>query len=439
MTEPVDPSSAHFGDYPDHSPDPFVGNLTADTNILRQLRNGPISRDASQFRALRRGFMLLHAREVYHAITSDKRLNLRVEDLVLACAERFPDLVPTSAEMAEERRRRQTDKLGLEIDQAALLQAFLSVPDVGNHLMASMVRPTRRAHELIDGFKRSGNVILDSVSVERRNGVGHITFHNFTSLNAEDLPFLRDFEAAVDLVLMDEQIRVGVLRGAHMKHPKYIGRRVFCSGLNLKELAKGRIPVVDYLIARELGLMSKLHRGILLEGKRGAYGARVEKPWIAAVDSFAIGGGMQLLLVADWVIAATDSWFNLPAAREGFLPGLANFRLSRTVGHRLARRLILGGSTVKATGPEAGLVCDQVVPSAEMDAVILGAAALLSEEAALVNRVFLNRADERPEELRKYLADFGLTQAQRMCSPDVAAKAKAFENHGGTTTERVQQ
>ncbi|TCQ02457.1 3,5-dihydroxyphenylacetyl-CoA monooxygenase [Rhizobium sp. PP-F2F-G36] len=410
-----------------------------DAKILRQLHNVPISRDTSQFRAVRREFMLLHAREVYNAITSDKRLNLRVEDLVLACAERFPDLVPTSAEIAEERQRRQADKLGLEIDQAALLQAFLSVPDVGNHIMASMVRPTRRAHELIDAFKRTGNVILDSVSVVRRDGVGHITFHNLTSLNAEDLPFLRDFEAAVDLVLMDEQIRVGVLRGAYMNHPKHLGRRVFCSGLNLKELAKGRIPVVDYFIARELGLMSKLHRGILLEGKRGTYGVRVEKPWIAAVDSFAIGGGMQLLLVADWVIAATDSWFSLPAAREGFLPGLANFRLGRSVGHRLARRLILGGSTVKASGPDAGLVCDRVVPPAEMDAAIREAAASLGEEAALVNRVFLNRSDERPEELREYLADFGFTQAQRMCSPDVASKVEAFGNHDGTTIERVQQ
>ena len=51
----------------------------------------------------------------------------------------------------------------------------------------------------------------------------------------------------------------------------------------------------------------------------------LEKLWVAVVDKFAIGGGCQLLLVVDYVIAETGSYFNLPARKEGFLPGTCEY------------------------------------------------------------------------------------------------------------------
>ena len=316
-----------------------------------------------------------------------------------------------------------------------LARAFLSAPGPGVHLMEAMVRPTKRAGNLFEAFQRDGSIVLNTVTVERRNNVGHITLGNLGCLNAEDLPMLQDLETAVDLVLLDDKIRVGVLRGAQMTHPKYAGRRVFCSGLNLRALAEGQIPVIDYLIARELGLMSKLHRGLIVDGASGAYGPRLEKPWVAAVDSFAIGGGMQLLLVVDWIVAASDVRFSLPAAQEGFLPGLANLRLSRSVGARLARRLILGGATIRAADPEARLICDQIVAPEEMDVTVDAAAHALSSNAALVNRVFLNRTDERSDEVRKYLAEFAVVQAQRMHSTDVIVKVNDFCSSPNTSQQ----
>ena len=80
-------------------------------------------------------------------------------------------------------------------------------------------------------------------------------------------------------MLLDDRIEVGVLRGALATHPKHAGRRIFGSGLNLTQLYHGRISLVEFMFERELGAVSKLFRG--------------DKPWIAAVEGFAIGGACQ--------------------------------------------------------------------------------------------------------------------------------------------------
>ena len=64
----------------------------------------------------------------------------------------------------------------------------------------------------------------------------------------------------------------------------------------------------------------------------------IEKPWLAVVESFAIGGGCQLLCVMDRVIAEPGAYFNLPASKEGFIPGSANLRLPRLAGIQGASR-----------------------------------------------------------------------------------------------------
>ena len=70
---------------------------------------------------------------------------------------------------------------------------------------------------------------------------------------------------------------------------------------------------------------------------------RSRRPWIAALDVFAIGGGCQHLLVTDYVLAAKDAYMTLPARKEGIIPGLSNLRLPRFVGDRIARQAIMYG------------------------------------------------------------------------------------------------
>ena len=80
------------------------------------------------------------------------------------------------------------------------------------------------------------------------------------------------------------------------------------------------------------------------------------------METFAIGGACQLLLVMDCVIAETGSYFNLPARKEGIVPGCANLRLPRFVGERLARQAIFFNRTFAADAPDGRLIADEVVP-----------------------------------------------------------------------------
>jgi (3,5-dihydroxyphenyl)acetyl-CoA 1,2-dioxygenase len=218
----------------------------------------------------------------------------------------------------------------------------------GPHLLAAMLRPTPRALRLLPEFSRTGAADLGSVRLERRDGAARLTMCRGDCLNAEDNQQVDDMETAVDLALLDPDVRVGLLRGGEMSHPRYRGRRVFCAGIYLKALNAGDIALVDFLLRRELGYISKLMRGVFVEDGVSWHSPTVQKPWVAAVDGFAIGGGMQLLLVFDHVIAAADAYFSLPAAQEGIVPGAANFRLSRSAGSRLSRQIILEGRRIWA-------------------------------------------------------------------------------------------
>ncbi|EGJ73947.1 putative enoyl-CoA hydratase/isomerase [Streptomyces sp. Tu6071] len=332
--------------------------------------------------------------------------------------------------MAEENGRPQAEKEGLEIDQALFVGEVLRDPASGTHLMNTMLTPTPRALELLPDYLLKGELTLRSVRLRRRDGAAHLTLTREDSLNAEDDEQVDDVETAVDLALLDPEVRVGVFRGGEMTHPKYAGRRVFSAGVNLKALHAGRLSWADFFMRRELGYLNKIVRGTAVDHDGSWRGPNIEKPWLAAVDSFAIGGGAQLLLLFDHVLAASDSFFSLPAAQEGIIPGAGNFRLTRAVGQRRARRIILMGDRVAATSPDAGLLFDDVVGPGELDEAVERGVRALDSPAVTSNRRMLNLADEPLEACRLYFAEFALQQALRLYSEDVLGKVSRFAAHG---------
>ncbi|MFD7664978.1 (3,5-dihydroxyphenyl)acetyl-CoA 1,2-dioxygenase DpgC [Streptomyces sp. NPDC059788] len=372
-------------------------------------------------RQMRTDFLNLHAGRVYDTLTAGRTAHLRLAELAHAAGRDFPGLAPSARQLADEAGRTQAGKEGWEIDQGILFRALLRAPGPGTHLMESMLRPTPRALELLPGFRDTGEAVLKAARLERRRGAGFVTITNGHCLNAEDNQYVTDLETLVDLVLLDPQVRVGVLRGGFMTHPRYAGRRVFSAGINLKELRAGNISFVDFLLGRELGFISKLMRGLLRPDAPWP-GTEVQKPWLGVVDGFAIGGGAQILLACDRVLAAGDAYFSLPAAQEGIVPGVANLRLTRFLGARQARRVVLWGRRIEAGEPGASLVFDEVVAPDALDAAVAESVARLAEPAVVANRAMLNLADEPAEELRAYLAEFALRQALRAYSPDVLAK-----------------
>jgi thioesterase DpgC len=362
-----------------------------------------------------------HIDAIYDELTDGLRRDLRVSDLVYAAAERYPGLVPTRDDIDAERELPQKQKAGLEIDQGVFVAHVLARPRSGLHLMHAMSQPRPEALSHIDSFRRTGHVDLGPILLERDGQVGRITIQNHAFLNAEDDQSTAAFETAVDLVLLDEAIEVGVVRGAPATHPKYEGRRIFGAGINLTHLYYGKISLVEFMLERELGGVSKMYRGHSV----GAFEAddlehRREKPWIAAVETFAIGGACQWLLVMDRVIAETGSYFNLPARKEGIIPGSANLRLPRFVGEGLTRQAIFFNYVFRAETPEGRMIAAEVVSGADMSAAVDRAAAELTSSGVtslLANRKALRVAHEPLDVFRRYMANYAREQAYCLYSP----------------------
>ena len=382
----------------------------------------PVTDQAEALRGGRdRGLDPDRALSVYDELTEGRRLDLRVADLVAAAAERFPGLVPSREEMEAERALPQKDKRGLEIEQGAFVAQVLADPVAGAHLVHAMSQPRREVTPHLDALRSAGYVDLGLVRVDRVGRTGLVTIQNHAVLNAEDDASTAALELAVDLVLLDDDVDVGVLRGGVATHPKYQGRRVFGAGINLTQLYGGKISLIEFMIERELGLVNKLYRGHGVgDVNDGDLEERREKPWIAAVETFAIGGACQFLLVMDRVVAEAGSYFNLPARKEGIIPGSANLRLPRLVGERLSRQAIFFNHAFDADSDEGRLIADEVVPAADMDGAIERSAAELMSAGTtslVANRRALRAGQEPLDVFRRYMSVYAREQARCLYSP----------------------
>jgi thioesterase DpgC len=382
--------------------------------IERAGNDGAVLRQS--VREAREVFFRRHAAAMYDAVTQNCTLPLRVSELVYDAAERFPTLLPTRKQIEVERAlKKQIAKEGLEIDQGVFVAHVLADERCGMHLVHAMLRPKREAEELLPEFRRTGRVAIGDTTVERKGNVGTVTHGNRAFLNAEDDGAMAAMETAVDLVLLDDRIQVGVLRGGLLQHPKYPGKRIFNAGINLTHLYYGQISFIEFIMERELGLLNKIYRGHSNPDRHSDQLEDViEKPWLAVVDSFAIGGGCQLLGVMDRVIAEPGAYFNLPASKEGFIPGSANLRLPRLTGIQQARHGIFFEKKFYAGTPDGMLICDEVVEAADMDAAIerntkqMIAAGFTS---TVSNRKALRVGQEPWDVYRRYMAVYSRQQA----------------------------
>lgn len=373
-------------------------------------------------RAVKESFFRHHAAAIYDEVTAKGTRTLRVSELVAAAAGRYPALLPTPERIAQERAlKRQSAKVGYEVDQGLFIAHVLADERCGMHLIHSMLKPKGEALGRLAEFRRSGLVDLGEARAERKGKIGYVTHTNPKFLNAEGDLSTAALETAVDLVLLDDSIEVGVLRGGIVQHPKYAGRRIFNAGINLTHLYYGQISFVEFLIEREMGLLHKMYRG---HWRAQTYDEQfedyIEKPWVAAVEAFAIGGGCQILCVMDRVLAEPGSYFNLPASKEGFIPGAANLRLPRLVGVKLAREGIFFERAFAAETPEGRMICDAIVPAAEMDEAIERDALQLVRAgmtSAVANRKALRVAQEPLSIYRRYMATYARQQCLCLYDP----------------------
>jgi thioesterase DpgC len=383
-------------------------------------------------------FLRAHAERLYEELTDNLARPLRIEELLERTAERFPGLAPSAELLAAERERPLADKDGAEIAQGQLLSHVLSSPRTGAHLVWAMLRPTAAALERLDEFRATGSAHLDGVHVHREGATGVLELRNPRHLNAEDGWTLPSTETGVDLILLDPEIEVGVMRGGPVDHPRYAGRRIFGAGINLTHLYQGRIDFLFYLI-RDLGYVNKLYRGLSSPEHRPQEPEdTTEKLWVAAVETYAIGGACQLLHVMDHVIAERGTRLYLPARKEGIIPGASNLRLARSVGDRIARQAILSGREFEAGQPDADLLCDEIVEPGEMDAAVERRVELLTSSGlvnAAANRRAIRAGQEPLDLFRSYMATYAREQAYCHFSPALIRNLERHWNaHERSTT-----
>ena len=204
--------------------------------------------------------------------------------------------------------------------------------------------------------------------------VAQLTLNRPAQLNALSNQLMTELIDRLIELDADDACRCIVIRGS--------GERAFAAGADIREMA-GQTPV-------SLALNDNFARWELIR--------RVRTPIIAAVRGFALGGGCELAMACDMIVAGDDAQFGQPEIRLGIIPGAGGTqRLTRAVGKARAMELILTGRTIDA--PEAdriGLV-STVVPREETFAAALDLAARIAAQpplAVMAAADAIERADE---------------------------------------------
>lgn len=377
-------------------------------------------------------FLRCHARTLYDRLTDNRRKFVRIERLAYDAAALVPGLAPTEAQVAAEAELRQSEKEGVEIDQGILFNQFLADPESGLHLCHAMLLPREESAEALAKFQRDGILDLGFARVERQGKASVLLLSNRRFLNSEDNSTQAATEIGADVCILDRQSEVAVLRGEVVPEGKYAGRRVYNAGINLTHLYYGKIPFLWFLI-RDMGFVNKMFRGLARPDvpPDEVAGDSIEKLWISAVETFAIGGGCQILLATDFNIASRDAYMTLPARKEGIIPAMANLRLSRFVGDRIARQAIMYERRIECDSEVGRMICDEVVDSGEIDATIERVIDRLTGSGAvgaIGNRRALRLGVEPLDTFRRYAALYAREQAYCHFSPALISNLEQYWN-----------
>jgi thioesterase DpgC len=295
-----------------------------------------------------------------------------------------------------------------------------------------MLLPREESTEALAKFLRDGTLDLGFAKVARRGKAAVLLLANKRFLNSEDNSTQPATEIAADVCILDPQSQVAVLRGEVVPEGKYAGRRIFNAGINLTHLYYGKIPFLWFLV-RDLGFVNKMFRGLARPEvpPDEVAGDSIEKLWISAVETFAIGGGCQILLATDFNIAGRDAYLTLPARKEGIIPAMANLRLERFVGDRIARQAIMYERRIDCDSDVGRMICDEVIDPADMDKTIERVIDRLTGSGAvgaIGNRRALRLSAEPIDTFRKYAALYAREQALCHFSPALISNLELFWN-----------
>ncbi|HXM84949.1 MAG TPA: enoyl-CoA hydratase [Stellaceae bacterium] len=213
----------------------------------------------------------------------------------------------------------------------------------------------------------------ENILIESRGAVGLITLNRPKALNALCDALIRELGQALDAFEGDDRIGAIVLTGSD---------KAFAAGADIKEMQNR-----DYM---------DVYLGDFVKGWERVTLCR--KPVIAAVAGFALGGGCELAMMCDTIIAADSAKFGQPEINLGIMPGAGGSqRLTRFVGKAKAMDMILTGRMMDAAEAERSGLVSRVIPAAQLveeTVKIAAQIAALSRPAVLMAKESINRAYE---------------------------------------------
>jgi enoyl-CoA hydratase len=253
-----------------------------------------------------------------------------------------------------------------------------------------------------------------NILVERRGAVGIVTLNRPAALNALNAALIAELASALDELEEDSAIGAIVLTG---------NEKAFAAGADVKEMVEKTYPEVycEDFITRGWERLTQCR-----------------KPVIAAVAGFALGGGCEIAMMCDIVIAAETAKFGQPEITLGTIPGAGGTqRLTRFVGKAKAMDLCLTGRMMDAAEAERAGLVSRIVPAAELLAEAVKVAervAQMSRPVAMMVKEAVNRAYETTLaegvrfERRLFHSTFAVADRKEGMTAFIEKRKPAFRN-----------
>ncbi len=214
----------------------------------------------------------------------------------------------------------------------------------------------------------------NTLTLDRRGNVGLITLNRPKALNALSGELMDELTAVLQLCETDDAIGAMVITGSD---------KAFAAGADISELKRH-----DFASAFSANLISR----------NWEQTARCRKPVIAAVAGYALGGGCELAMMCDFILAADNAKFGQPEIKIGVIPGAGGTqRLTRFIGKSKAMEMCLTGRMMDAGEAERSGLVSRVVPLAELVEEAVKTAqgiADMSRPATMVTKEMVNKAYE---------------------------------------------
>ncbi len=246
----------------------------------------------------------------------------------------------------------------------------------------------------------------ETITFDAAAPIATITFNRPKALNALNTQLLNETIAALDEVAANEDIRVLILTGK--------GEKAFVAGADIGEINELNPVAARFFSKNGHRVMDRLQK--------------LPAPVIAAVNGFALGGGLEMALACDFIYASENAKLGLPEINLGIIPGFGGTqRLARLVGKPLAKEMIFTGKTMDATeAGQKGLV-NKVVPADALMAEV----SRVAETMASKGKLALHNAKQAVNDGTNADLATGCeieTQAFALCiaSPDAREGTRAF-------------